>query len=181
MINRYNAGYHQVGYLIDLRSFHTIFQRYPTLLHQAHKPSYKDDLTKYGEFTARDFKDACWALLHQGVEVCAASPNPIFQALAVLHRKFGKRRLLTLVDKTSETHPLVRYLPELRLSSENLLPKLSVRLQHRITYVKLAPSIKNAVWKCSHQIHTYLMSYRNESMDFISLNMRNWLYCSHRL
>lgn len=87
-----------------------------------HKPSYKDDLTKYGEFTARDFKDACWALLHQGVEVCAASPNPIFQALAVLHRKFGKRRLLMLVDKTSDTHPLVRYLAELRLSSEKSVP-----------------------------------------------------------
>jgi hypothetical protein len=81
-----------------------------------HRPSHKDALAAYGELRAWDFKEACWALIHDGADVCIESGEPLRQALAVLHRKFGKRRLHELLSRRDALHPLVRFLAEFRLS-----------------------------------------------------------------
>jgi hypothetical protein len=86
-----------------------------------HRPSRKDDLAGYGELRAWDFKEACWSLVHEGVERALASGQPLRLALAVLHRKVGKRRLLQIAAE-AELHPLVRYLVELRLEAARLAP-----------------------------------------------------------
>ena len=83
-----------------------------------HRPSYKDALAEYGELRAWDFKEACWALVHDGVDACMESGEPLRQALAVLHRKFGKRRLQELLSRSDSLHPLVRFLAEFRLNGE---------------------------------------------------------------
>ena len=79
-----------------------------------HRASYKDALAAYGELRAWDFKEACWALIHEGIEPALASGDPLRQGLAVLHRKFGKRRLSQLLDKRDDLHPLVLFLAEFR-------------------------------------------------------------------
>jgi hypothetical protein len=84
---------------------------YPNL---DHKATGKDALAAYGELGASDFKRACWALVHDGLEPALSSEDPLRMALAVLHRKFGKRRLAELLRDPAELHPLVRYLAEFR-------------------------------------------------------------------
>ena len=79
-----------------------------------HRSSYKDALAVYGELRAWDFKEACWALIHEGIEPALESGDPLRQALAVLHRKFGKRRLSQLLERRDDLHPLVRFLAEFR-------------------------------------------------------------------
>ena len=79
-----------------------------------HRSSGKDALAAYGEFTAADFKEACWALIHEGVESALESGDPLRQSLAVLHRKFGKRRLAQLLAQHEPLHPLVHFLAEFR-------------------------------------------------------------------
>lgn len=79
-----------------------------------HRASYKDALAAYGELRAWDFKEACWALIHEGIEPALESKEPLRQSLAVLHRKFGKRRLSQLLQHPEELHPLVRFLAEFR-------------------------------------------------------------------
>ena len=79
-----------------------------------HRASYKDALASYGELRAWDFKEACWSLIHEGIEPALESGDPLRQALAVLHRKFGKRRLAELLRKRDTLHPLVAFLADLR-------------------------------------------------------------------
>ena len=79
-----------------------------------HRESYKDALAGYGELRAWDFKEACWALVHEGIEPALASQDPLRQGLAVLHRKFGKRRLGEILKDREALHPLVLFLAEFR-------------------------------------------------------------------
>jgi len=84
-----------------------------------HRPSGKDNLAAYGELRAWDFKAACWSLLHEGIEPALVSDDPLRVALAVMHRKFGQRRLAKLLEHREQLHPLVRYLAELREHASN--------------------------------------------------------------
>ena len=79
-----------------------------------HRASYKDALANYGELRAWDFKEACWSLIHEGIEPALESGDPLRQALAVLHRKFGKRRLSQLLCQRETLHPLVAFLADFR-------------------------------------------------------------------
>ena len=90
-----------------------------------HRPSKKDALAAYGELRAWDFKDACWAILHKGVESSLVSQDPLQQALSVLHRKVGKRRL-ELLAKRPGVHPLVRFLLDFRLRESGVPPNISL-------------------------------------------------------
>jgi len=65
-----------------------------------------------GEFSNDEFTDACWAFLSMNIDDAIASQNPIIQALAMLDKRVGKRRLKIL--KVQETHPLVQKIIELR-------------------------------------------------------------------
>jgi hypothetical protein len=91
-----------------------------------HRASRKDSLAGYGELRAWDFKTACWALIHDGVEATWRSGDPLRQCLAVLHRKFGRIRLEKILDGPAELHPLVRYLGEFRIQPSKELPNLSL-------------------------------------------------------
>jgi hypothetical protein len=79
-----------------------------------HRASQKDALAAYGELRAWDFKEACWAIVHDGIEPALNSGDPLRQGLAVLHRKFGKRRLDALLMQRESLHPLVLFLAEFR-------------------------------------------------------------------
>lgn len=89
-----------------------------------HWPSHKDKLAAYGELRAWDFKEACWSLIHDGVEPALASGEPLRLALAVLHRKVGRRRLQQLAVQ-NDLHPLVRHLVQLRLEAAGAAPDSS--------------------------------------------------------
>ncbi len=67
-----------------------------------------------GEMRTWDFKAASWDLLHEGIEPALASKDPLRQALAVLHRKVGKRRREALLRAPEALHPLVLYFIALR-------------------------------------------------------------------
>ena len=92
--------------------------------HPDHRKSQKDELAAYGELRAWDFKEACWSLIHDGVEPALASGEPLRLALAVLHRKVGKRRLQQFAEQ-GDLHPLVRYLVHLRLEAAGAAPNNS--------------------------------------------------------
>jgi hypothetical protein len=90
-----------------------------------HRSSKKDALAAYGELRAWDFKTACWDLIHKGVESSLASQDPLRQALSVLHRKVGKRRLALLAAKP-QLHPLVRFMVNLRVGVAGASPNKSL-------------------------------------------------------
>lgn len=79
-----------------------------------HKETYKDALAGYGEFRAWDFKEACWEILHDGIEPAIQSGDDLKMSLVVLHRRFGKRRLQELINRKESLHPLVRFLAQFR-------------------------------------------------------------------
>lgn len=79
-----------------------------------HRESTRDALAAYGELRAWDFKEACWAVLHDGVEPALVSDDPLRQAIAVLHRKVGRRRLDALLAQGETLHPLVWFLATFR-------------------------------------------------------------------
>jgi hypothetical protein len=91
-----------------------------------HRPSHKDELAAYGELRAWDFKEACWSLIHDGVEPALASGEPLRLALASLHRKVGKRRLQELAAQV-DLHPLVRHLVKFRLAAAGAAPNNSFK------------------------------------------------------
>lgn len=91
-----------------------------------HRPSHKDELAAYGELRASEFKEACWSLIHDGVEPALASGEPLRLALAVLHRKVGRRRLQLLAAR-EDLHPLVRHLVQLRLEAAGAAPNNSCK------------------------------------------------------
>src|SRR6478672_11234141 len=93
---------------------------------QEHRPSDKDALAAYGELRAWDFKEACWSLVHDGVDAALASGEPLRMTLAVMHRKLGKRRLAQLASD-EQLHPLVRYFVDLRLQSQEAAPNNSFK------------------------------------------------------
>lgn len=89
-----------------------------------HRLSQKDELAAYGELRAWDFKAACCSLVHDGVEPALASGESLRLALAVLHRKVGKRRLQQLAAQ-DDLHPLARHLVQLRLGASEAAPNSS--------------------------------------------------------
>ena len=91
-----------------------------------HRPSHKDALANYGELRAWDFKEACWSLIHDGVAPALASGEPLRMALAVMHRKVGKRRLEQLASE-EQLHPLVRHFVQLRLGAGGAAPRNSFK------------------------------------------------------
>lgn len=71
----------------------------------------------WGEMSGHDFKKACWALVHEGPEAAFTSPYPLLRALALLHHKVGKRRVLAALDQ-AEITPLEAVLGAIRAKCE---------------------------------------------------------------
>jgi hypothetical protein len=80
-------------------------------------PKTTHGLVGWGEFEAQDFKRACWAIVHNGIESSLTSDDPLQLALAVLHHKFGKRRVRAMLESNTNLSPLVRFFCEFRISS----------------------------------------------------------------
>jgi hypothetical protein len=77
-------------------------------------------LTEPGEFTRFELHDACWELVHSNPHSLLDDERPLVRALAVLHAKVGRNRIERQL--ATETHPLVRYLIDLRLKSHAVEP-----------------------------------------------------------
>ena len=71
-----------------------------------------------GEFSRFDLHNCCWEYLSLSVLEGLEHKSPIVNSLAVLDKRLGKRRLVTI--DIQKLHPLPRRLLEFRLSVENL-------------------------------------------------------------
>ena len=76
------------------------------------------ELAEEGEFSRFDLHNCCWEYLNLTVEEGLEHKSPIINSLAILDKRLGKRRLVT-IDKT-KLHPLTKRLFEFRLSVEKL-------------------------------------------------------------
>ena len=77
-------------------------------------------LIEEGEFSRFDLHNCCWEYLNLTVEEGLEHKSPLINSIAVLDKRLGKRRLVTL-DK-DKLHPLTKSLLEFRLLVENLKP-----------------------------------------------------------
>ncbi|GMU87766.1 MAG: hypothetical protein AMXMBFR48_30070 [Ignavibacteriales bacterium] len=76
------------------------------------------DATEKGEFAQWELPDACLQYINQSIEQSLSSPNPIIRCFAMLDRRTGKRRLLSL--ETTDMHPLVKRMYELRMEATGM-------------------------------------------------------------
>ena len=75
-------------------------------------------LDKRGVFSRFSFYDSLVDYLELSVEDAMGSDNPIIQAVSMLDRRLGKRRLREIDD--SSMHPLVKTFYELRYEAEGI-------------------------------------------------------------
>lgn len=78
-----------------------------------------ENSVEWGEFDASEWTNACREFLQLAITNSFAHSNPLIQALSVLDRRIGKRRLMCI--SKDELHPLVRKLLDFRLKQESLL------------------------------------------------------------
>lgn len=71
-----------------------------------------------GEFAQWELADSCLQYINQSIDESFTSAHPIIRAFAMLDRRTGKRRLLSL--ETSDMHPLVKRMYDLRIESMGL-------------------------------------------------------------
>lgn len=71
-----------------------------------------------GEFSRSDFIDSCREFINLNIDDAFESANPIIKALAVLDKRFGKRRLRNI--NTQNLHPLVLTLFKFRIECEGI-------------------------------------------------------------
>ncbi len=101
-----------------------------------HQPHYA--LVSYGELSRDDVHAACWAYVHELTpEAALKTSNPLFQSLAVLDSRFGKRRLRTL-DST-QLEPLARYLWQVRCTAA------PIQARAEVSGVTLQPSLQSEI------------------------------------
>lgn len=82
-------------------------------------PMYASQLTSYGEMSRQDAYKACWAFVHElSIDQSLQDDCPLIQALAVVDRRVGKRRLERM--DVEAVHPLARRLLEERLAVEGI-------------------------------------------------------------
>jgi len=74
-------------------------------------------LVEPGEFSSKEFKNACYRFKDMSVGTAVASGEPLLVALATAHRKLGRPRVAEL--SAGGQHPLVRRIAQLRLAAES--------------------------------------------------------------
>ena len=105
--NRVNGSYyrHNNRWMTDNPVPH-----YVTLLQ---KKSYGD--MEYGELSRQNVYLSCWEYVHDlSIDDALNSTDPLIQALAVIDKRVGKRRLQTLKEK--KLHPLATRLLYVRIN-----------------------------------------------------------------
>lgn len=84
-------------------------ERYLGTASERTKAKYRDQFVVYGEGSRQNFYDSCWDYIHEtSVEDALAETDPVMQALAVIDKRVGKRRLAGI--DPSALHPLARRL-----------------------------------------------------------------------
>ena len=79
---------------------------------------YSNQWVSYGDVSRQGFYESCWAFYHTlSIDEALSSDDIIVQALAVIDRRVGKKRLLKLRDRGF--HPLAMNLLLKRLEIEN--------------------------------------------------------------
>ena len=74
---------------------------------------YEDPLVEYGEMSRQDVYEACWLFVHDlSFDDAIKSDDPLIQALMVLDKRLGTRRMATL--DIAKLHPLAHKLLEIR-------------------------------------------------------------------
>lgn len=83
--------------------------------HEPIKPSERTEgeIVEKGEFSKYDFAENAFKFLSINAQDALKSENPILRALAVVDKRIGRRALNEL--KKTETHPMIKYLIELRM------------------------------------------------------------------
>ncbi|RDK87284.1 SF0329 family protein [Marinirhabdus gelatinilytica] len=71
-----------------------------------------------GEFSAFDFTECCFEFLNMSIDDAFNHESAILNFLAVLDKRFGKRRLKK--TDSEDFHPLAEYFFNLRLVAENI-------------------------------------------------------------
>lgn len=99
--------------------FHeTSAQDYPKHAGPKSEDRAEGNLVERGEFSRYDLHEACFTALNLGIDDALSSHHPLIQALAVLDRRLGKRRLRA--DDLHLEHPLPRFLLQLRRRAEGV-------------------------------------------------------------
>jgi len=74
---------------------------------------------EYGELSRQDAYKSCWEFVHDlSLEEALVSDDPLIQALAVLDKRLGKRRLSILSDE--KFHPLSKRVLEIRKTEDGV-------------------------------------------------------------
>lgn len=103
-------------YRRDLNS--TTPTKYSNAAHKEYLERTTNKLAEKGEFSKFDLTYCCYAYLSMSIEEAIIHESPIIQMLAVLDKRFGKRKVTAWNEK--ELHPLVRYFLKFRLESEGM-------------------------------------------------------------
>lgn len=81
------------------------------------KKRYADQFVEYGDMGRQEFYDLCWSFAHDlNINDALRSDNALIQALAVVDKRLGKRRLETL--DPADLHPLAAKLLDVRKGVE---------------------------------------------------------------
>lgn len=81
---------------------------------------YRHQWVSYGDMSRQGFYAACWEYVHElNIEQALSSDNIVIQALAVIDKRVGKRRLTKLEEKPM--HPLAKKLLRHRITLENCI------------------------------------------------------------
>lgn len=76
---------------------------------EATKNKYKDQFVVYGEGRRQDFYQSCWDFIHKvSIDDALAETDAVIQALAIIDKRVGKRRLTAL--DPNWLHPLAQRL-----------------------------------------------------------------------
>lgn len=75
-------------------------------------------LVEKGEFSMLDFTECSFAFLNMNIDEAINHESPLINALAIIDKRFGKRRLTDFGN--GNLHPLVNYFYNLRLEGGSL-------------------------------------------------------------
>lgn len=84
----------------------------------------------WGESSAFEVKNACWELVHRGTAAALTSEDPVLRALALLHRKVGKQRVLGAM-RSSSSNPLEVALASFRAECEGWITQGAPVIQNQ--------------------------------------------------
>lgn len=89
-------------------------------------------LIERGIFSSWQFNESLFQFLNISIEEAITSDNPIIRSLAIIDKRFGKRRLIKI--NISNEHPIVQFLHEFRCLSEGITHPSKVKVKSSEIY-----------------------------------------------